>query len=810
MGCNPWDNTLTTSCVANQPGDGSGVSVEFEEYPLATVRADGSYNIPGREGVAVMYPSIYRCASPVPTIDSLNSASNCGKMTRVVPHNGFSSDPCIFIYDNYPNQLSFDYGYSDRYFSYIFDTSNQQGIIGKPCFYYETSEATTNDGTSDTGVVAGGRCLPCSGFTCTPASTTLSYTLSHDALTNDPDCPHPTLFGFGSDKNKLAFSYDQLSSTIPNGVTDFSFSYDGVTYVDAWNQDEVSGIPYESTQNPPYQSGDEAFTDFTIFELNDTPNNKTGLRVKIETKSLYDDSGASTVFTGTQWLATEVLNPGTGYAVNDVFSLTYTHTHPDNSTSTLTLNLKITAVGQYQATSGQSGFDVLRAGDTLNGHEITRAFHTDIDNFPYHIIYLDGNGNDFTKDTQYTSDRNHVVTAKAGYGIKDRAILIGMYEFIEKSMQFTTADIDQNAPDTFNVLVQPKVTPTVTNGIVTAVTINDGGSGWNQYGREPEVIITPPLVATGTPASVKAEFTNGVMTAIKVDLGGTGYSSTNLPQIVVKNIHKRQTLKFENNIDKNTMTTTSTEVMSAVPAGEGNEYLEITGEEKAKFTDTIDKIETETTYQDNVPSIKLKLDPNRQRINKLPQRMYRKELTEGFKEETSIKYDLNYLEDVDIPRSYKDEFTKEKDRSGQHRLDDIEAITQDVVPEFSNHDESFIETVQGPTSALPHASTYTKYMMKQYRPDPTRDTNLTITLSCTPVDTGCAHFTCTAPSPQSGGTVDNGDGTTTTTTYTMAGVLGDGCKAWTATGNLKMYNDMTTSTTQWVNATSAYGNPFDE
>ena len=44
----------------------------------------------------------------------------------------------------------------------------------------------------------------------------------------------------------------------------------------------------------------------------------------------------------------------------------------------------------------------------------------------------------------------------------------------------------------------------------------------------------------------------------------------------------------------------------------------------------------------------------------------------------------------------------------------------------------------------------------------------------------------------------------------MAGVLGDGCKAWTATGNLKMYNDMTTSTTQWVNATSAYGNPFDE
>ena len=148
--------------------------------------------------------------------------------------------------------------------------------------------------------------------------------------------------------------------------------------------------------------------------MNDVGNNKTGLRIKIETSSIYDDSGSSTVFTGTRWLATEILSPGTGYAVNDIFAITYTHTHPDNTQSTLTLNIKITAVGAYQATQGQTGFDVLRAGDTLNGHSITRAFHTDLDNFPYHIIYLDGNGNDFVKDTQYNSNRNHVITAKAG------------------------------------------------------------------------------------------------------------------------------------------------------------------------------------------------------------------------------------------------------------------------------------------------------------------------------------------------------------------------------------------------------------
>ena len=44
----------------------------------------------------------------------------------------------------------------------------------------------------------------------------------------------------------------------------------------------------------------------------------------------------------------------------------------------------------------------------------------------------------------------------------------------------------------------------------------------------------------------------------------------------------------------------------------------------------------------------------------------------------------------------------------------------------------------------------------------------------------------------------------------MSGMLGDGCKAWTATGKLRMWNDMTSSTTQFANATTAYGNPFSQ
>ena len=950
MGCNPWDNKLTTSCIAYQPGDGSGVTIDFTEYPQSPVRTDGSYNIPSREGSAVMYPSIVLCGSPIVN----NSPGNCGKLNRTVPHNNFGSDPCEFFYDYYPTELSFDYGYSDRWFAYIFDTSNNQGVIGKPCYYYETEESSTTGGASDSSS-SDGQCFPCSAFTCTPAATTLSYTMEKAAMTDDPDCPHPTVFGFGSDKNKLAFTYDSLSTTLPNGVTDFSFAY-ASTYVDAWNQSEVTGIAYDSGQNPPYQSGDESFTDFTIFEIQDIPNNKVGLRIKIETKSLYDDSGASTVFTGTQWLATEVLNPGTGYAVNDVFPLTYTHTHPDNSTSTLTVNLKITGVGPvnqggagnfwytnpaslawritdsggtqitnsllkkgtwvqvgtsnnpnngwtqhmkdygiypvvpldtevdpyigtwqthtttvnfatsgtysmriesdnysyikitdpsgtvildrevvYNNTSGvgeetisltlgagtytvetriknltvSAGVDILRAGDTINGHTITRAFHTDLDNFLYHIIYLDGAGSDFTKNTQYTSSRNHVIQAVAGYGVKDRAILIGMYEFLEKSIQFTTADIDKNAPDVYNTLKQPDVTPTIVGGIITKLTLNDGGSGWNSYGRVPEVQISPPAVSSGTQATCKAEFTGGVMSAIKIDVRGSGYSSTNLPTVYIKNIHKKETLKFQNEIDKNTITDRSVELMRSLPEDPLGE-ISVSAEEEKKGTDQIDQIQQDLIVQNEVPNFKVKLDPNRQRIDKLPQRMYSKSNTDPFKAETAIKYDLKYLGDVEIPRNYKDEFTKESDRSAQMRLDDIEAVTQEQIPEYANHDECFVETVQGPTSALPHASTYTKYMLRQYRPDPTKDTNLNVTLSCTPVNSGCAHFSCGQPAAQSGSSVTNDDGSTTTTTYVMSGMLGDGCKAWTATGKLRMWNDMTSSTIQFANATTAYGNPFSQ
>ena len=87
--------------------------------------------------------------------------------------------------------------------------------------------------------------------------------------------------------------------------------------------------------------------------------------------SLFDDSGANVVCdNGTKWTLAEILNPGTGYSVGQVFALTTSVRLNNNSLVNLTLNLKITAVGPVSVLSGGDPQDIMRVGDTINGHKL--------------------------------------------------------------------------------------------------------------------------------------------------------------------------------------------------------------------------------------------------------------------------------------------------------------------------------------------------------------------------------------------------------------------------------------------------------
>ena len=827
------------SCNKYDPQTG-GVTFTYTEYPQSPIRS-GNYNVPTRESDFVMYQGITSTSTVV--------SGNCGKVQLDNPCSNEANSKITFDY--YPSQLSFDFAYSDRFFAYLYDTSNKGGVVGTPCYHIEDGVGTTSGGSNDGNVATSSNCYPCAGFTCTASTTTLSYTCETD-YTGDPDCPHPSLFGFGTTSNKIAFSYDALSSQQPDGVTDFSLSYDGTTYVDAWNQTTQDGIPYTSTQNPG-QSGDESLDDFTIYEINGS-GATTGLRLKVRIRPIVDESGSTVAFTGTEWEVTEILAAGTSYSVNDVFSLSYTHTHPDTTTSTLTVNLKITAVGPVDQTSSVSGFDVLRTGDTVNGHTLTRVFHMDEGNFPYHVAYLDGNGSNFTKDTQYTSNRAHQITTVAGKGIVDRAILVGKYEFSDKSMQFITADVDLSAPDIYNTIKQPDVDLTITNGRVTGATINNGGTGWNQLKEPPDIIVTPPLIESGTNAEVEATFSAGVLTALDIKRGGSGYDENNPPKVWIRNNYKKKVETFTNDGFDPTFDQRNQEIMTSFPKPglnsvdlsfmraldpvtydriielgitketmdqiiTENESLRqtitdpnapvMTQEQIQALSDAYNQMTKTSTTETREPTVEIKLDNDRRRTNILPQRKYSKGVTDELREIVSPKYDLAFLEDNDqLDNQTKEVLIEELDRTTKERSQSIDDITQASVPEISNHKESFVETVQGSFTELPAASTGTKYFMTQYRADPTKETNISVTLSMNPVNTGCAHFSCSAPSGTSSSSGSDGQGGTVTTNYTMSGLLGPGCKAWSANGTIRMFHDLSSAALQAANAGDAYGNPY--
>ena len=829
------------SCNKYDPQAG-GVTVSYVEYPQSPIR-QGNYNVPAREADFVMYNSFT-------TQGFVTSSGNCGKIQRPDPCSDEENAKLIFDYT--PSELSFDFAYSDRFFAYLYDTSDKGGTVGIPSYYIEDQTSSTSGGSNDGNVTTSSNCFPCSNFTCTPATTSLSYTADTD-YTGDPDCPHPSLFGFGTTSNKIAFKYDALSSQAPNGVIDFSLSYDGVTYADAWVQSTNEGIAYTSTQNP-WQSGDESLDDFTIYEINGS-GATTGLRLKVRIRPIVDESGSSVAFTGTEWLVTEILSPGTGYSVNDVFSISYTHQHPDSTTSTLTVNLKITAVGPVEQTSSVSGFDVLRTGDVVNGHTLTRVFHMDEGNFPYHVAYVDGNGSNFVKDTQYTSNRAHQITTVAGKGIPDRAILVGKYEFSDKSMQFITASVDLSAPDIYNTIKQPDVTLTITNGRVTSATIVDGGAGWNKLQEAPDLIVTPPLIESGTQAEIKGTFSAGVLTAIEITRGGSGYDENNPPKVWIRNNYKKKVETFTNDAFDPNFDRDNEELMSSFPSPEFekvdvgfmsafdpttyNRLLELgftpeqiekvineNNERIASFdnsdaprmtqdaikalSDSYNQMLKTVDNESREPTVEIKLDNDRRRTTVLPQRKYSKGVTDELRDIVSPKYNLNFLDDdTNISNEMKEVLREELERTTLERSQSIDDITQTSVPELSNHKESLVETVQGSFTELPAASSGTKYFMTQYRADQAKETSLSVTLSMSPVNAGNSHFTCNPPTGSTGGSSSDGSGGTVNTSFTMSGLLGPGCQAWSASGSIRMFHDLSSAATQAANAGAAYGNPFN-
>ena len=146
MGCKSNFTRQGTPCYQSNhcdifvpPSANQKVTTEFTEYPESPIRNSNiNYQIEKRDSIAVMYPSF----GVTLTDGSPPSAGGtCGKVFRTV--NCSSVDR--YYYDYVPNELSFDLGFSDRYFAYLYDTSDNAGHAGIACYYLqdETRASTT-------------------------------------------------------------------------------------------------------------------------------------------------------------------------------------------------------------------------------------------------------------------------------------------------------------------------------------------------------------------------------------------------------------------------------------------------------------------------------------------------------------------------------------------------------------------------------------------------------------------------------------------------------------------------------------------
>jgi|SaaInlV_120m_DNA_3_1039746.scaffolds.fasta_scaffold05358_6 hypothetical protein len=819
----------TDHCTRRRPqaaSSSAGVSVEYNEYPITQFRT-GNYNIPKRTGDAVMHPSVFVSFSATGPpggagtsgyVDGGAAATttNCGKLRYTQCASGFGGGD--FVYDYYPDELSFDWQSSDTWISYIFDTSGTPGAggAGYPVYYIETcttNSTSTTQGTpqvpatSTTTTTSTTSCQPCTAHTCTPAITDVKYTYSGQNLTNDLDCPFPDLFGIGTDSQKVVFQYNQLSSTLPDGVTDFQFSYNGATYVDVYDEVLQIGTEYVSTQNP-WQVGDESFNTFEIYDQELETATKTGFRVKVRIEPVIDETVDPAVFTGTRWTVLELMNPGSNYAVNDVFKLEYVHTHPDTTQTTLEVDLKITSVGPVQVVQGQSGFDVMRAGDVINGHNIIRVYHTDLDNFLYHVVYLDGSGSNFAKDTQYTSSRNHVITAKAGFGIADRACLIGRYEFTEQSVQYVTASFDKNSPDVFNSVKLPEAVATVTNGVVTGFTITEVGANLTRAflnGQDPDLVVAGPPSENGKEAIVQGIFVGGALSSIKIISGGTLYDENQPPRVFISNTYRKETTKYSNDGYEPGRVNRYNEYFDAYPGQEDSNA-------RQDFRETAETVPEDITFTNKVENIEVKYDPERNRLDALAQSLYSKGKTDPLKDILSRSVDLKHLQKFDYKSMVTDIMKEEADRKTRI-IKSIDDITQEVIPEFKNLPEVLIETVQGRIGDLPYGSQFTKYVIRQYRADPSARATINVTLSCTPTTPGVNTTVCPPPTPPIVPPTSVTDPTTgatnsTSTTCVVTGPHGPGCTSWEVSGQMLFLHDLTRSAATVVAASKAYGNPL--
>ena len=300
-----------------------------------------------------------------------------------------------------------------------------------------------------------------------------------------------------------------------------------------------------------------------------------GTIIRMELRSYYDDDSSSY---WTRWKILRVVRSGSGYEPGDGVNYTgqdvyYLYYPSADATNKVGIALMVSTTQDGEFSEGQ---EYLQVGDTVNGWTITSLKHTDED-FNMHIAEITDGTADFDKDTVYNTSSGIDIFVRAGWGIPDRAIIIGKYEFQRKEIVYSTAIPNPEVPFDGLDVVKPKLQAVIKNGKVSKVNILSPGKNLKdtniedikiaiQYpppyvntekyleyiedGVDPDTAFKKAKSKSAKLAKAEPVFTGGVLTDIKIINGGSGYSETTPPFVTVPYIARsyKNVLKPSSNI----------------------------------------------------------------------------------------------------------------------------------------------------------------------------------------------------------------------------------------------------------------------
>ena len=364
---------------------------------------------------------------------------------------------------------------------------------------------------------------------------------------------------------------DQINQLSFNGGDGFrGMTLKEAGFVDAWNGS--AGIPFRSAHEYAgtcwNTNGLQVYKDYKF---------PGGLKIRMLLQSEFDQTNNRY---NTIWRIYKVLNYGKGYQDGDgvnyidqnKFTLYYPNKQDPNRISVTLLLSKINNDAQFVEPTATR----LAIGSTVNGFTV-KDVRESSDNLNMHYAELANGTADFTKDQVYTASNGAVIKVCAGFGIKDRAVLIGLYEFRKKEIEFGVGIPTEGMPFSPD-LIRPQCAAVITNGRVTGIDIISRGRGLqNKNVRTPQLVVSPPPTyfnselyetmvskgfavdkarraskGTGTVALLQPIFKKGKLDSVNILDGGSGYSSTAPPDVYIPNIVRvdQQVVKEAEDINK--------------------------------------------------------------------------------------------------------------------------------------------------------------------------------------------------------------------------------------------------------------------